>query len=245
MKTYKEFITEVLTPDERTRDRLSGIRTEKKRKEIELQKEIEARRRKEETERKYKKENYISKSKDELLKWLERNKDDPRCRSALKLFQNGQTPTSRQLQGIEQMMRNRRKDRPDNPTPKIEQEIKKIEQEKREEIKKLESEYTKTEVRDNLKMNRLNYEKRPVFSGTERIRKHYERREWVQDNLLPEGQDIIRYIQSNIWMSEHENGGIGLIEINSKTTTPDILKVVKDDLIGKYEMRKERVKRGR
>lgn len=83
-----------------------------------------------------------------------------------------------------------------------------------------------TERYVNKKMDRLNYEKRPIFSGTERIRGHYERREWVQNNLLPEGQDIIRYIQSNIWMSEHENGGIGWREINSKTTTPDILKAI-------------------
>ena len=78
----------------------------------------------------------------------------------------------------------------------------------------------------NMKMNRLNYERRPVFSGTERISGHNERRDWVQQNLLPEGQDIQTFIKSNIWMSEHANGGIGWIEPNSENTTPDILNTI-------------------
>ena len=78
----------------------------------------------------------------------------------------------------------------------------------------------------NMRMDRLNYERRPVFSGTERVSGHNERRDWVQQNLLPEGQDVHTFIKSNIWMSEHANGGIGWIEPNSENTTPDILNTI-------------------
>ena len=92
----------------------------------------------------------------------------------------------------------------------------------------LATKYAKNKVQNedvdvNKKMDKLNYEPRPIFSGTERISGHNERRDWVQQNLLPENEDIQSFIQSKIWMSEHANGGIGWREPNSENTTPDIL----------------------
>lgn len=110
MKTYKEFITEVLKPDKKTRESLIKAEHEKLiklGKTPELRYEIAKILRYEDGIKKEK--NFKPRSKDELLKWLEKNKDDPKCRSALKLFQNDKTPTYRQLQGIEQMIGNRTK----------------------------------------------------------------------------------------------------------------------------------------
>ena len=91
MKTYKEFITEVLKPDEKTRETLAAKRMERE----------EERKQKEEKEEK----NELIKTAFEFLK----KQNDQRSKDLLKLFQNGKIPTERQLESIIQIMHNKRR----------------------------------------------------------------------------------------------------------------------------------------
>ena len=102
MKTYKEFLAEI-APDEKTRETLAAKRKEKEDEEnrIYQMKEREAKER-EERER-------IAKIKKWTFKFVKNQalRGDEKCKTLLKLFQNGNSPTGRQLLGILEMIKNK------------------------------------------------------------------------------------------------------------------------------------------
>ena len=65
------------------------------------------------------------------------------------------------------------------------------------------------------RMDRLNYEVRPIFSGTERLPTKLHKQNWISENLPNVNSD-------ELWISDKANGGIGWKQPTSDNTSSDI-----------------------
>ena len=65
------------------------------------------------------------------------------------------------------------------------------------------------------KMDRLNYEVRPIFSGTERLPTKLHKQNWISENLPNVNSE-------ELWISDKANGGIGWKQPTSDNTSSDI-----------------------
>ena len=65
------------------------------------------------------------------------------------------------------------------------------------------------------RMDRLNYEVRPIFSGTERLPTKLHKQNWISENLPNVNSE-------ELWISDKANGGIGWKQPTSDNTSSDI-----------------------
>jgi len=78
--------------------------------------------------------------------------------------------------------------------------------------------YAKKKISEDveIRMDRLNYESRPIFSGTERLPTTLHKQNWIRENLPNVNSE-------ELWISDKANGGIGWRQPDLNNTTQDIL----------------------
>lgn len=78
--------------------------------------------------------------------------------------------------------------------------------------------YAKKKISEDveIQMDRLNYESRPIFSGTERLPTALHKQNWIRENLPNANSE-------ELWISDKANGGIGWQQPDLNNTKQDIL----------------------